>query len=98
MLARDKLDIANNLRMQGFDITTKPLAPMVAHVENYARMRRLQASEQENEGAVDRFIEVSKDRCAAVLKNGQQVPVSKKTYYNELPYNYLPAKYKTLVL
>ena len=98
MSPNDKLEIVGNIREQGFDMTTKLIAPMVAQVEKYARQRQLQASEEENTDAVDRFVEVDKNRCVAVLKNGQQIDVSKQMYVNELPYNFLPGKYKTMIL
>ena len=78
MSPNDKLEIVGNIREQGFDMTTKLIAPMVAQVEKYARQRQLQASEEENTDAVDRFVEVDKNRCVAVLKNGQQVDITKQ--------------------
>lgn len=98
MLPSDKLEIIANMREQGFDMTTKLIAPLVSKVEGYARKRGLQASGDDNSQAVDRFVEVNRNKCVAVLKNGRQVDIPKQMYYNELPYNFLPGKYKNLVL
>jgi len=98
MNASDKLDVVASLREQGVDMTKILLAPLVAQVEKYANSRRLASSNEPVDDAVQRFVQTDKQKFAALLWNGQQVPISQQAYLSESTYNFLPTRYKTMKL
>ncbi len=99
MKPSDKLEIISNLRKQGqADITQRLLAPMVSEVVSYANMEGLVPSEEPPDDAVDMFVPTENKKFIAVLRNGRQVEVSPQTFQQKAAYNFLPARYRTMVL
>ena len=98
MKAKEKLQILSNMRNQGIDITKIMVAPLVAKVEQYAENKKLIPSDNPPKNAVSSFIVNDDNKPVALLNDGRTVKISIETYYSERLYNFLPIRYKTMIL
>lgn len=96
--AKDKLEVANNIREAGFDMSAGFIGDVMAQVEKYWRKSDLPASDNPIPKAVYQYIKHPQTQMPfMVINDGSVQPVGEDVFAAESNYNFLPEKYRTYV-
>jgi len=98
LTAKDKLEIARNLKEAGFDMSGSFIGDAINQIEKYWKRRKFTASDNPIPQAVREFVAHPKGKgYLMVFNDGTMKPVSQQFFDSESAYNFLPERFRTLV-